>query len=1335
MSKLPVVIEGSKGSKSRTPVEAPNTLKSVALAYILDLVSEGEIRGLVNGLKSVYLDETPVENADGTFNFTNFQFDWRYGSQAQDHIPGFTAVENELGISLELKDDTPYERAFTNLNMDAVRVRLSVAALSKTNTSNGDITGHGVSYSIDVSTDGGPFVTKLTSSFTGKTMSKYEKDHRIELDPATTTGWIVRVRRTTPNATESYIQDKTFVESMTEIIDAKLRYPNSAIVGAVLDSSQFQNVPSRAFDLYGRIISVPTNYNPETRTYTGLWDGTFKQAWTDNPAWIYYDLVTHPVYGLGHLLDASHINKWALYRIAQYCDVMVPDGRGGMEPRFTCNLYLQRQAQAYKVIQDLATVFRGIAYWGNGEIVAVADMPEDPVYTYTPSNVIDGKFTYQGSSSKTRHTVALVSWSDQNNFGRQVVEYVDDPEGIARYGIQETDATGMGCSSQGQAQRFGRYLLATANYETQTVSFSVGLDGTLVAPGKIVRIADPLRAGVRLGGRIVAATASQVTLDGESLTVTAGDTLTIVKADGTTETRELSAVSGLTVQVSPAFSEAPAVGSVWAIDREILETQRYRIIGITENDGDVPGYTISAVQHNASKYDAVDFLTKIDEPPISQQAAPTQSPVTNLTLSHYESAGQVTTSNVLVADWTAAPGATQYEIEYRRDENEWVKLPRQNTTTVDIRDMWEGTYVVRVRAINANNIMSNPTISAPYLIADQTLLPGFVQDLQDDLLASLETLPNVVSREELVEITQHMMTLGTIAYEEAEVSAGAKYDVARAMLELAAIDAKIVSNQISIADNSTATAQLSTALGARIDDAEALILNEQTARTTADTALASDITALSAVVDDVEASVLSEATARANADTAITTTLDLIGAKSGDGLAFILNTNTAKVSPTETLAQRLSSINATTGSLQSQITSEQTARANGDTALATDMALLGAKNGAGTAWILDMSKVQVDPTTSLGVRLSSIDTRIGNAEASVTNETSARINGDNAIASNVSNLTTTVNGHTSTISTHTNSINGLSAQYTVKIDNNGYVSGFGLASTAVNGVPTSEFTVLVDKFRVVTPGATPVSPFYITGGVVYMQNVVIQNANIANLQITKLTSGTLNGDMNIGTGRIIWDNGAYMKVTGVGFGSTNQFIEWFGPKMAISSCTESNAIQYLRTDGSAYFGGSLSAGTLKTSVSDPGLGSTQVIDGPFGTNGGPINVVASYNYTFNFSSDNYTFNAGSGTTAITLTLYRKIGTGSEVQVAQQSFTGSLSIDNDPTAGEFSFLSIAIGGSITYTDTAGGTQDRTYRLASSNGTTQSWTTNPKSGGSGVDQQAVVTKRHSITTTEQ
>lgn len=716
---------GKGGGGGRAPVESPDSLNSIAYARVLDLISEGEIRGLVNGLQSVYLNETPLVNQDGSANFQNVSVAYRLGTQDQEYIPGFPAAESETAVGVTLTSSTPWTRAISNTQLSAVRIRLSVPALSKTNTTNGDITGYRIEYAIDLSTNGGSYQQVLSSAFDGKTTNKYERSHRIDLPPATT-GWTVRVRRITPNANSGTIADTTIVESITEIVDAKLRYPNSAIVGIQIDARQFNSVPTRAYDTYGRVIRVPSNYDPESRTYVGTWDGTFKVAWTDNPAWIFYDLVLHARYGLGDRINAAMIDKWGLYQIAQYCDELVDDGKGGKEPRFTCNLYLQTRAEAYKVLQDIASIFRGMAYWAAGNVVAVADMPKDPVHTFTAANVIDGKFRYAGTARKARKTVALVSWNDPKDFGRAKVEYVPDEEGIARYGVREVEITAFGCTSQGQAQRAGRWLLLTSRYETETVTFSVGMDHALVQPGSIVRIADPSRAGRRIGGRVSSASGNTVTLD-KADQIAVGDTLIVTLPSGMAQSRTIGAVNGNTVTVTAAWSEPVRPQSVWAVESAELKTQLFRVLTIRESDG--INAEITALQYEPQKFAAIDSGTRIEARPITVIPPSVQPPATNVALSTYSTIDQGIAVTTMVISWTPADKAVAYEVEWRRDNSEWVRAGRTGSQSLEVRGIYAGTYVARVRAINALDVPSIPAYSPETVLQGKTSPPPAVTSL------------------------------------------------------------------------------------------------------------------------------------------------------------------------------------------------------------------------------------------------------------------------------------------------------------------------------------------------------------------------------------------------------------------------------------------------------------------------------------------------------------------------------------------------------------------------------------------------------------------------------
>ncbi|MBY8969271.1 phage tail protein [Pseudomonas sp. P867] len=735
-----LTLAGSKGgaSKPRPSVEAPDSLQSTAYARILDLVSEGEIVGLKNDKRSVFLDETPLANADGSLNFSGVTLDTRNGSQDQSHIPGFPAVENESPVSIELRSDQPWTKSYSNLQLSAVRIRLAVTRLSQTNTSNGDTNGYTVQYAIDLSTDGGAFTEVLAAAFSGKTTTKYERSHRVELPPAKV-GWALRVRRITPNSTSGAIADTTTVESSTEVIDAKLRYPGSALIGLQFDAAQFQSIPSRSFELRGRIIKVPSNYDPQTRVYSGVWDGTFKSAWTDNPAWIYYDLLLHQRYGLGHLLNAGQVDKWELYRIGQYCDQPVSDGKGGTEPRFTCNLYLSVRADALKVLQDLATTFRGMSYWGAGSVMAVADMPEDPVYTYSNANVIGGQFIYGGSAKKTRYTVALVSWNDPTDFYRQKVQYVDDAEGIARYGIQQTEISATGCTSQAQAQRIGKWALLTNRLETESVTFSVGLDGTLARPGQIIRVADNDRAGRRIGGRLRAATLDTLTLDAE-VTATAGDTITLVMPNGKAVSRAVKSVSAAgadeqLVVLQTKLDELPPAQSIWAIDSATLALQQFRVLSISEDfSDDEIKYSLSAVKHVPSKFAAIDNGAKIDSPPITVIPPSVQAAPTGVTVSNDHFVEQGSAVNVMTIEWQRAANAIAYEAYWRKNDGEWVYAGRTGGSSIEVSGIYAGRYVAKVRAINALDIGSLYSESVETVLNGKTTLPPTVAALTTESL-------------------------------------------------------------------------------------------------------------------------------------------------------------------------------------------------------------------------------------------------------------------------------------------------------------------------------------------------------------------------------------------------------------------------------------------------------------------------------------------------------------------------------------------------------------------------------------------------------------------------
>ena len=730
--------KGGGGASARVAQEAPDSLRSKAYARVVDLISEGEIEGLVDGLQSVYLDDTPIQNADGTTNFSGVTLETRDGTQQQSYVPGFSSVENEVPVGVEIKASQPVVRSITDPDVDAVRIKVSVGQLTNQDTTNGDLNGSAVSFSIDRQVSGGGFVEVINDTISGKTTTKYQRSYYV---PLTGNGpWEIRVRRITADSTSSAIQNKTYLDSYTEVVESKLRYPNSALVALRVDASQFSAIPRRSYDMKLLRVRVPVNYDPGTRTYSGVWNGNFKIAWTDNPAWCFYDLVTSTRYGLGGYIPESQVDKWALYRVAQYCDQLVPNGLGGFEPRFTCNLYLQTREQAYKVVQDMASIFRGMVYWSGGAITVTQDAPSDAVYQFAPGNVVDGEFAYQGSSAKARHTVALVTWNDPDDFYRQKVEYVEDAAGIARYGIVQSDVVALGCTARGQAHRVGKWLLFSEQSESEIVTFRTGLEGAVVRPGDIIKVADPVRGGMRLGGRIAAATASTVTLDQE-LPADLPWRLSVVLPNGTVEERLVGPVSGRTLTVTIPFSSVPQVDAIWMLASSIIEPQLFRVVSVAERDPGV--HEVTALAHNPSKYAAIEEGLAL-QPRSITVLSDIPPPPTGLAMqeSLYRVKDQ---AQVLVqVSWTEVQTAIAYRLSYRVAGGNFVSLPLTSANYAEIRDAQEGQYEFSLRAIGITRKESIPaTLSGTVL--GKTLPPsdvtGFtVQRRVSDLMIAWDEL-------------------------------------------------------------------------------------------------------------------------------------------------------------------------------------------------------------------------------------------------------------------------------------------------------------------------------------------------------------------------------------------------------------------------------------------------------------------------------------------------------------------------------------------------------------------------------------------------------------------
>ncbi|MFL1391124.1 phage tail protein [Pseudomonas tritici] len=696
-------VYGAKGGseKPKTPTEAPDSLRSVAIAKMLIAVGEGEFDGAPTA-KDIFLDNTPLQDPQGNMNFPNVKWEWRSGAVDQTYIQGIPSVENETTVSTELRSGTPWVRAITNTQLSAVRVRFAWPALQSVD-SGGNINGYTIVYKVELATDGGTYQEVLNEAVSGKTTSLYERTRRINL-PRAATGWLLRITRLTANQNNNKISDTMQIAGFTEVIDAKIRYPNTALLYIEFSAEQFRSIPAVTIECDGRKWQVPSNYDTRSRTYTGVWDGTFKEAWTDNPVWHTYGITTNDRFGLGRRIKPWMVDKWELYRISQYCDQLVPDGKGGQELRFICNLNLQSKADAWSLLRDISTIYRGMTYWAQGQVFTLADMPRatDFDFAYTRANVIDGKFTYSSASERTRYSRALVSYDNPlNNFDTDVTA-VTDAKLQRRYGDNPLEISAIGCTRESEAQRRGKWALLT-NSKDRAVTFKVGLDGRIPLPGYVIPIADELLAGRPVGGRISAVNGKVITLDRDTQAKT-GDRLILNLPDGKCEGRTVQLVSGRQVTVTVAYSVPPERELVWALDADDLAIPLYRVVSVARPEPGV--FEISAVQYDPSKFDHIDTGARLEERPISVVPITVVPAPASVDITSNYSVDQGLAISTMNISWPAVNGAVAYDVEWRKDSGNWIKLQRTGATSVDVTGIYSGAYLARVRSVSAFEISS-----------------------------------------------------------------------------------------------------------------------------------------------------------------------------------------------------------------------------------------------------------------------------------------------------------------------------------------------------------------------------------------------------------------------------------------------------------------------------------------------------------------------------------------------------------------------------------------------------------------------------------------------------
>lgn len=705
-------IKARKGGSSspRTPVEMPDNLISKDKVKLLLAVSDGEV---VNdfSLKQLHFGGVPVQNEDGTFNYEGVIAEFRPGTQTQDYIQGFSESSAEFQVTREVTHNTPYTLTVSNKNLSAIRFRLLWPRVLK-QKDNGDMVGSVVEYKIEMAVDGASYQTYLTGKIDGKnTTGGYDRSIRVNLPQNFTSQVLIRVSRVTPDSDGVKVVDAFQVQSYAEVIDAKFRYPLTAMLYVEFDSDLFQNqIPTISLKKKWKIIQVPSNYDPINRTYSGTWDGVFKWAWSNNPAWVLYDLIMNQRYGLDQRELGIPVDKWSLYEVAQYCDELVPDNRGGMEPRYLMDVVVQSQVEAFQLVRDICSAFRGMTFYNGESLSIIVDKLRDPVYLFTADNVVDGVFVRTFPSEKTMYTSCNVMFDDEENQYEQDVEPVFNPDAAMRFGHNPTSITAIGCTRRTEANRRGRWILQT-NLSATTVSFSTGLEGMIPSCGDVIYVADPhwqSAFNLVLSGRIMEVTGTQVFL-AFRCDAKAGDTLILNTDDGKPVRRTIASVSAdgktLTLNVGYNFDVAP--DSVFLIESDQLAAEQYVVTRIEKgSDDDEFTFAITATQYNPNKYDAIDNGVITDDRPTSVVDPDSLGAPKNLTISSFSRIVQGMSVETMVIGWSAVQYAKLYEVQWRKDGGNWNNVPRTATTQVDIEGIYAGEYQARVRCISGGNVAS-----------------------------------------------------------------------------------------------------------------------------------------------------------------------------------------------------------------------------------------------------------------------------------------------------------------------------------------------------------------------------------------------------------------------------------------------------------------------------------------------------------------------------------------------------------------------------------------------------------------------------------------------------
>ncbi|WP_426768865.1 host specificity protein J [Enterobacter cloacae complex sp. 409J2] len=1113
---------GKSGSnQTRTPVEAPDSIQSIARAKVLIALGEGEFAGGLDG-KNIFLGDsssyTPLQNADGSYNFNNVKYEFRSGTQDQDYIQGFPGIENELQVSYELKQAVPYVRAVSNTQLSALRIRLGWPTLLL-QKNNGDKVGTRVEYAIDLSVDGGPYETVVNGAVDDKTTSLYERSHRVNL-PKASTGWQLRVRRITPDSTSVNIVDTMRVVAVTEIIDAKIRYVNTALLYVEFDAKQFPNgIPQVVCNPKGRIIRVPDTYDPETRTYSGTWEGVFKWAWTDNPAWIYYDIILNERFGLGQRIDATQIDKWELYRIAQYCDQLVPDGKGGSgtEPRFRCNVYIQDRNDAWTVLRDLAGIFRGMTYWGDNKMYVLADMPRDVWHIYNHASVVEGKFTFADPSETTRNTAALVNWSDPANHYKDTPEPVYDNDLAMRFDYRQLEMTAIGCTRQSEANRRGRWALLT-NGIGEVVTFSTGMDVPPV--GEVIGVAANELAGRTIGGRVSAVNGRNITLD-RAADVRAGNRLFLNLPSGTAQARTVQAVNGNTVTVTTPYSETPEAECNWGVDSDDLFIALFRVTGTRDNNDGT--FEVTGTTYNPDIYSAVDTGARLDERPVSVIPPGVQAPPGNIFVDSYSKVNQNIAITTMRVAWDAVQGAVAYEAEWRRDSGNWVSVPRTSSLGFEVQGIYSGRYLVRVRAVNASDVSSvwatssevnltgkvgNPPKPVGFIASDNVVFGielswGFPANTDDTLKTEIQYSLTGTEDDAMLladvpypqrKYQQMGLKAGQIFWYRAQLvdRSGNESGYTEWVRGQASIDVSDVSSVIL--EDMKESQTFKDLIESAVDR------NEKIA------GMADDIKQANDELAQQAQEIAKNAQDIGKVQTSVTNLSSTVG-----GVSSSLSELEQTVATADTaLGQRIDSISVSMDGMAGGVKNSAIAIIQGNLAQVAARKTLSASVAGNSAQLDRIDEVIVNEKEATARSLLSVQAEVNGNKASINSLNQTFSDYQQATATQINGITATINGHTSAITTNAQAIanvNGdLKAMYSIKVgvSSNGqyYAAGMGIGVENTPSGMQSQVIFLADRFAVThQAGATVTLPFVIQNGQVFIREALIGDGTIGNAKI------------------------------------------------------------------------------------------------------------------------------------------------------------------------------------------------------------------------------------------